>query len=610
MKLRKELTLIDVVAITTGAIISSGLFLLPGLAHAQAGPGVFISYILAGLLATIGMFSQAELASAMPKAGGTYFFVMRSMGSAIGTIYGLITVLALALKSAFELIGMAAYSSLMINVDIRLLAIALCLFFIAINIVGIKAASRIQVVLVGAIIAALLLYVVKGIPAVEITHFEPFAPYGISSIIFTAGFVFVSYGGLLKVASLAEEIKDPGRVLPIGMILSFILVSLIYILVIFVTIGVLDAESLAQSLTPLPDAAAIFMSTGGKILLAVVAIFAFSSAVNAGILGASRYPLALSRDELVPRIFGRIHPRFHTPHIAVYLTGIFIIIALFLDISIIVKAASSILLLTYLFACFANIILRESGIQNYRPAFNAPLYPWLQIIGIIGYGVLLIMIGKEGLLASLILIIGGLFVYWFYGRIKSTREFALLHLIERITAKELTTHSLESELKDIVRERDEIEKDRFDHLIEECTILDFDAKISVENFFEKAAESMSGRLHMSQKMLIELFIEREKESTTVLNPDLAIPHIIIEGSHEFDILLGRNKEGIIFSEGNPRVHTVFVLVGTKDERSFHLRALAAIAQIVQDPHFEDKWMDAKSKEELRDLVLLSKRRRE
>ena len=146
MELKKELTLLDVFAITTGAILSSGLFILPGLAFAQAGPGVFISYLLAGLLATAGMLSQAELASAMPKAGGTYFYVTRSMGPAVGTVYGIITLLALALKSAFELIGMAAYSSVLIEMNVRVLAVMLCLIFLAVNIVGVKQTSRLQII--------------------------------------------------------------------------------------------------------------------------------------------------------------------------------------------------------------------------------------------------------------------------------------------------------------------------------------------------------------------------------------------------------------------------------------------------------------------------------
>jgi mannitol/fructose-specific phosphotransferase system IIA component (Ntr-type) len=285
------------------------------------------------------------------------------------------------------------------------------------------------------------------------------------------------------------------------------------------------------------------------------------------------------------------------------------VVAIFVSVEIIVKAASSVLILTYLFACLANIILRESRLQNYQPAFRAPLYPWVQLFGIAGFVFLLVQIGVEALLMSLILIITGLFVYWFYGRIRATREFALLHLIERITAKELTTHSLETELKEIICERDEIVKDRFDHLIEDCPVLDCDEAMTADVFFRRAADTMASRLHVSSEELNQLFLTREKESTTVLNPDLAIPHIVIDGEHEFDILLARSKRGIYFSETAPAVHTVFLLVGTKDERPFHLRALAAIAQIVQDPHFEEKWERAKSVEALRDLVLLGKRRR-
>ena len=114
-------------------MISSGLFILPGRAHAVAGPAVVVSYLLAGLLAVTGMLSQAELVSAMPKAGGTYFYVVRSMGPAIGTVDGLITWFSLSLKSAFALIGMAAFTAPLINLDIRVIAVSLCLIFIVIN---------------------------------------------------------------------------------------------------------------------------------------------------------------------------------------------------------------------------------------------------------------------------------------------------------------------------------------------------------------------------------------------------------------------------------------------------------------------------------------------
>jgi APA family basic amino acid/polyamine antiporter len=609
MKLKKELTLVDVFCITIGAIISSGLFILPGLAHARAGPAIFISYILAGLLAATGMLSQAELASAMPKAGGTYFYVTRSMGSAVGTVYGLITFLALALKSSFELIGIAAFAVFIIDIDIRFISVPLCIIFILVNILGTRQAGRLQVWLVFCIFAALIIYFVKGFSHVNVSLFQNFTASGWSAIVSTAGFVFLSYGGLLKIASLAEEVKDPGRVLPRGMILALLVAVGFYMMVILVTVGVLEADHLGKTLTPVSDAADTFMGTWGKIIMSIAAVLAFSSAANAGIMGASRYPLALSRDELLPNFFGRINARFQTPHPALLVTGAFMIGAMFLEVESIVKAASGVLILTYLFSCLALIILKESRLQNYQPSFRAPLYPWMQIACIIGLGFLLFEIGKEAWLASAVIFVAGILVYWFYGRIRTKRDYALLALVERITARELCTHSLETELKEIITERDEIIKDRFDEIIDKCIVLDLEKSVRMDEFFEIAAEAMSDNLEMARDYILELLLSREKDSSTVISSGLAIPHIVIEGEGKFDILLARCREGIEFSGSAPDVHAVFVLIGTKDERNFHLRALAAIAQIVHDPHFEEKWMKAKSKEALRDIVLLGKRRR-
>jgi len=609
MKLKKELGLLQVFCIASGAMISSGLFILPGLAHAQAGPAVFVSYLLAGLLAMLGMLSQAELVSAMPKAGGTYFYVTRSMGPAVGTVDGLITWFSLSLKGAFALLGMAAFAALLIDLDVHVLAVLFCLVFLLINLVGVKGAGRLQVVVVFGLLAALVFYVALGLPAVKLRHFEPFAPHGLASIFATAGFVFVSYGGLLKVASIAEEVKNPGRVIPLAMILSLLVVTLLYMLVVFVTTGVLGAAELDHSITPISDGAGVFLGPWGRIALIAAAMLAFISTANAGIMAASRYPLALSRDGLVPECLMKVSSRFNTPHLAILVTGAFMIGTMFLQLKVFIKAASSVLILSYLFACLSVIILREGRLQNYRPRFRAPLYPWVQIIGVIGCGVLLYGMGQEALLASSLLVIGGLLVYWFYGRIRATREYALLHLIERLTAKELTTHSLETELKEIIRERDNIVQDRFDGLIEQCIVLDLDQAPGLEELFGLVAQEACWRLKVTPEVIRVKLLEREKESTTAITPTLAIPHIVIEGENSFDIVLVRCLEGIAFSQEAPKVQAVFVLAGTRDERNFHLRALSAIAQIVQDPQFEQKWASARNPAALRDVVLLAERKR-
>ena len=609
MKLTKELSLVGVFSITAGAMISSGLFILPGLAYQMAGPAVILSYLLAGLLATTGMLSQAELASAMPKAGGAYFYVNRSMGPAVGTVYGLITFLALALKSAFQLVGITTILGLFFSANMNIVAAILAAVFVGVNLLGTKNTGRLQVLLVLTILAALVMYVALGQLSIEPRHFDPLVFNGIDGIFAAAGFVFVSYGGLLKVASVAEEVKNPGRTVPLGMILAITVIGLFYVAVIFVTIGILDGPHLAGSLSPISDAAGAAMGMPGKIALSIVGLMAISSAANAAVLGASRYPLALARDKLIPSVFGVINRRFKTPHVAIITTGIIMVAALFLEVKVIVKAASSVLILTYIFSCLALIIMRESKLQNYRPSFVSPLYPWIQIAGIAGFIFLLYQIGPEALAVSALLIVGGLFVYFFYGRERSESQYALLHLIERITARELADHRLEEELKEIIRERDEIVADRFDTIVENAVVLDVEESIGVDDFFRLVASRLSDRLHMTCEELMTSLLAREEDSSTALTPTLAIPHVIIEGEHCFDILLARSRPGVRFSDTAPHVHAMFFLIGSRDERNFHLQALSSIAQIVMDQDFEQRWMSAKSESGLRDVVLLGQRRR-
>lgn len=610
MKLRRELSLLHVFCIATGAMISSGLFVLAGMAHAVAGPSVVVSYLIAGLLAVPGMLSQAELVSAMPKAGGTYFYVTRSMGPAVGTVDGLVTWMSLCLKSAFALAGLAALAATVLHVEnIAALAVPLCVVFVAINLVGMKEAGVVQVVLVLGLVAVLIMYIVKGLPAVNARNFEPLAPAGAPGIFAAAGLVFIAYGGLLKVASIAEEVKNPARTVPLGMILSLLFVTILYMLVVFVTTGVLSADKLDHSLTPIADGAEAFMGAWGRVALSVAAMLAFVTTANAGIMAASRYPLAASRDGLLPEFLQRISPRFKTPHFSILVTGAFMALALLLGLDFLVRMASGVLILSYIFACLSVVMLREGRVQNYQPSFRSPLYPWVQIAGVVGYVVLLWQLGRTALFAGSIPVVAGLFLYWFHGRIKANREYALLHLIERITAAELTDRALETELKEIIRERDEISLDRFDREIDNCVILDVKGPQTLADFMRIVAEALAEKIDVPPAVFMLDLLSRENQSTTAISPTLAIPHIIVSGEKRFQMLVARCREGVRFSDDAAKVHAVFVLAGSLDERTFHLRALTAIGQIVQDPQFDKKWLAARTKEDLRDLILLGKRKR-
>lgn len=606
---KKQLGFLDVFCIASGTMLSAGLFVLPGIAFAKVGPALFLSYILACFISIPTIFCQAELVTAMPKAGGDYFYVSRSMGFALGTAGGLGSWLSLTLKSAFALIGIAAYLDLVMPLPIKPLATTLCVFFIVLNLIGIKQAARIQRFLVSIILVFLTFYICWGFLHVHIERYTPFYPFGYRSIFSTAGLVFISFAGLTKVASIAEEIKEPHRSIPLGMFLSLIVIGIVYALTVFVTTGLGDQKGLQASLTPLVDGAGAFAGTAGRIVMAITALLALISATNAGIISASQYPMAMSRDGVLPKFISKVNKRFSTYHFSIILTGLFMLLAiLFLELELLVKVASGLFLLVCISINLAVIIMRESRLQNYQPKFRSPLYPAMPTLGIIGCGFLFLQMGPLILSLSCLFIAGCLVWYLLYAGVEEIRESALIHVIERVLNKELAVGDLSRELKEIIKERDDITEDRFDHIIKDSQVLDIGETLKMEELFEKVSSNLSQELGVEATRLKELFLKREKESSTVIGKGLAIPHIIIEGKNKFNILLVRSKKGIAFPRSGA-VHTVFALVGSKDERNFYLRALSAIAQICQQKDFEKKWIRARNIEELKDIILLAERRR-
>ncbi len=614
-RLGRRLSVLDVFCVSAGAMISSGLFVLPGLVYGKAGPAVILAYILAGLLVLPALFAKAELATAMPKAGGSYFFIERSMGPAAGTIGGLASWFSLSLKSAFALVGIGAFATLinpnLTETQVKLVAVGFCVFFTVINLMSVKLTGRVQVFLVLFLIGLLVLYIVRGSLAVNVHRYAPFAPFGRKALLAAAGLVFISFGGLTKITSVAEEVRNPAKNLPLGMVLAFCVVLVLYGLAIFVTVGILPGPQLQGSLTPLSAGGRVIAGATGSLAMAVAAILAFVSTANAGILSASRFPMAMSRDRLVPRFLARVNRRFRTPHYSIILTGAFMAAAIvLLDIEKLVKVASTMKVVLFLFVILACVIMRESRILNYRPAFVSPLYPWIHIGGIVAYVFLLSAMGSLPLVLTGIFVLLSVAWYTLYTHGRVLRKAAIIHIVERVTAKELDGDSLGTELREILRERDDVIEDRFDTLVRTCEVIDLKSHLSLDAFFAIAADRLSPRLSLDRSTLIQALIKREKESTTAIRPGLAIPHIVVPGERKFELLMARCEPGVDFLEAQPPVYAVFVLAGSRDERTFHLRALAAIAQIVQDMTFDTNWLRARSLEDLRDIVLLAKRRRE
>lgn len=619
-QLKKQLGCLDVFAIAAGAMISSGLFVLPAIAFTKAGPAIILSYLFASILIVPSALGQAELATAMPRAGGTYFYVERSLGPILGLFGGLANWFSVALKSAFAVVGMALLIEVVLQMafPVRLsqwhfktIGVLCCLAFIALNIISVKHTSRFQVILVVILLGILALFTFLGFGSIEAVRYKDFFQEGWLSILATAGLVFISFGGLTKVASIAEEVKYPGKNLPLGMILAWFVVTVFYLGVIIIVVGVVDGQELAVSLMPISLAASKFMGSAGFAILGLAAIAAFVTTANGGILAASRYPMAMSRDRLLPPLLACVNERFKTPHISILFTGVFMISAIvFLDIEVLVKTASTLMLILFILVNASVIIMRESRIQSYRPKFKSPLYPYIHICAIVVYGALIIDMGAVPLLIT-----GGFVAlsagwFWLYVYRRVSRASAVMHVVERVTDRELQTVTLENELRDILLERDNIIEDRFDQLIRECEILDIQGEETAEKIFRQVSTILAERVGTNEYVLFEKFLHREAEGGTVVQPGFAIPHIIVEGENKFDILLVRARDGVNFPHAPDPVRIMFFLAGSKDERNYHLRALMAIAQIAQEKHFEQRWLAARDTQGLRNLILLSTRKRE
>lgn len=612
--LKKEIHLAGVFSIAAGAMISSGLFILPGLAFEMIGPSMIAAYALAGLLNLPTLLAQAELSTAMPRSAGGYFVVERSLGPLAGTIAGFINWSWISLKAAFALIGVGTLAVTVLPLEgawiIKGTALAAVLAFMVLNLVSVKEAGRLQAALVIGLIGILVLYSAVSLPHLEVLRYEPFLTGDLRGFMAVTGMVFISFGGLTKIFEVSEEVAKPVRNLPLGMFLAFVIVNLLYVAVAFVTVGVLSPELLSGSLRPIAQGAEVSMGRLGFFLIALAALLAYATTGNAGILSASRSPMAMSRDGLAPRLFSHLHGRWHTPAAAILLTGgLMIFVIVFLSIEELAKTASALLLISLSLINLCVIIMRKSGIEAYRPAIRMPLVPWLPLATILVYAVLIAGMGLLPLLVAAGFILAAVLWFFVYGRRNVSHAAAVSNMVKLILSRHLQRLGLEDELVHIGLERDEVEQDRFDKLARRADILDIKGQMTMEDLFDRIAKVAGPRIGLPAERVAALLMEREKESSTMIQPGLAIPHIVIEGANVFELVLVRCREGATFHEGQEPVKTVFALIGSPDERNFHLQALMSIAYIVQEKDFTDRWLKAANPEQLRDIVILSKRPR-
>ena len=434
--LDRSLGLYPTMMISMGAMIGSGIFVLPALGYKKAGPAVILAYVLAALVVLPAALSKAEMATAMPESGGTYLYIDRALGPLFGTIAGIGAWFSLVFKSSFALVGLGAYLLLFAPIAqgaVVYVGLALAVVVVALNISGTKLSGQVQAIIVTVVVAGLLAYVVNAGFVADTARYSPFTTDGSVGVITAAAFVFVSYAGVTKVASVAEEVKDPGTNLPRAMLGSMAVMTVLYVAVVGAVIGLSDPEVLkyggpgeTASLTPMADGAGALLGGAGVVFISVIAVVALTSMANAGVMSSSRFPLAMSRDDLLPPRLRTIDSRFKTPRNSVLLTGVTLLLLIaFVPVIELAKLASAFQILVFSIINVALIAFREADVPSYQPEFRSPGYPFVQIFGFLAGIALLTQMGTIPILGAAGIILGSALVYLLYGRSRTDRTGAV-----------------------------------------------------------------------------------------------------------------------------------------------------------------------------------------
>jgi basic amino acid/polyamine antiporter, APA family len=373
--LRRDLRLVDAVAVGLGAIIGAGIFVVTGVAARVAGPAFIVALLLAGIPATCNALSSAQLAAAYPQSGGTYEYGYRVLNPRFGFAAGwLFLVSKLAAGGTVALGFGAAVSALWPDLPVRPAAIIAAVLLTAANYFGIKKAGRLNTVVVSISVSVLLLFVATGIPAFEPSNLHPFAPAGIRGVLEAAALLFFAYTGYARVATLGEEVHDPRKTIPRAIVVALATSFILYVAVGVVAVGAIGAEAMGRTASPLQAAAATFPTKGVSQIVGAGAMTAMLGVLLSQVFGISRMVFAMARKRDLPHTLEYVHPAYAVPDRAIILVGaIIVVVALLGTLKSIVAAASFTILAYYTITNLAAL----------RMPTEKKLYPnWIPALGL------------------------------------------------------------------------------------------------------------------------------------------------------------------------------------------------------------------------------------
>ena len=427
-ELARDLGFLEAYTIGVGTMIGAGIFVLPGIVAENAGPAGMISFLIGGVVSLLTALSLSELATGMPKAGGSYYYVNTALGSFFGSVVGWSMWGGLMFATAFYMLGFGQYLTYFMplgDLGVAIAALIMAALLVGVNYRGVKETGSLQNLIVIVLIGFILVFLAFGVFNIDMNTFRPFNPNGWGAVASTAATVYVTFIGFEVIATSAEEIKNPGRNLPLSMIASVLTPTVFYVLVMWVSTGVLPVAELAESYIPVSDVAGNYLGTAGALMMVIGAVLATVSSANASILSAARVNFAMGRDKILTPWLNNIHPDYRTPYRAILVTGAVILglIALGVGIETLADVASFAYLVTYALVHVAVFVMRRAEPEAYDPEFRLSglAYPIVPTLGVLSCIVIVAQMRPIVLIVGGVIVVVGMVWYAAYARTRAIK---------------------------------------------------------------------------------------------------------------------------------------------------------------------------------------------
>ena len=431
-KFTRTIGLVGVIIISLSAMLP-GIFVTPTFAAEIMGPGIWLAYLVAASVVLPGALSKSELSSGMPSSGGSYVYLERTYGPLIGTISGLGLWASFLLKSAFSLIGFSAYFIVVttyfdIEMELMTLSMSALVLIVVVNLLGVSKVKAVQAPIVFMTVALLTVICIASFFS---DGFDASIPIDGAlktngwKLAEAAAFVFVAYAGVTKVAAIGGEVKNPEKNLPAGILLSLLIATVIYSAIAFLMMAAItpgeqwwiggDGKVVENPIWVFAETVA---GTKFGVVAAALSVLTMISMALAGILASSRFLFAMARDNLLPQALEEVNVKFETPHWPILLTGAAMALAIFfVPLKDVVKLASGFKIMIFMMINSCVIILRKTSKEHdWNPSYKSPMYPYIQLWGIIAGAVLIAFIGNKAFIGAAAAVAAGAATYYLYGR--------------------------------------------------------------------------------------------------------------------------------------------------------------------------------------------------